>query len=55
MEYGSTLVIVNTTACAFELFQKLKEDCSGEYVLFHLSNNMCPQHKLDILGEIKRH
>lgn len=54
VEYGSTLVIVNTTACAFELFQKLKEDCSGEYVLFHLSNNMCPQHKLDILGEIKK-
>ena len=54
VEYGSTLVIVNTAACAFELFQKLKEDCSGEYVLFHLSNNMCPQHKLDILGEIKK-
>lgn len=54
VEYGSTLVIVNTTACAFELFQKLKEDCSEEYVLFHLSNNMCPQHKLDVLREIKK-
>ena len=54
VEYGSSLVIVNTTACAFELFQKLKEDCSEEYVLFHLSNNMCPQHKLDVLREIKK-
>lgn len=27
---------------------------SEEYVLFHLSNNMCPQHKLDTLEAIKR-
>lgn len=52
-EYQSTLVIVNTTKCAFELFEKL-EDCNmDEYEIFHLSNNMCPQHKLDTLKEIK--
>lgn len=51
--YQSTLAIVNTTACALKTFQRLKEICPAEYVLFHLSNNMCPQHKLDTLSKIK--
>ena len=50
-EYRSTLVIVNTTKCAFEVFQKLEDSCTEEYEIFHLSNNMCPQHKLDTLRE----
>lgn len=52
-EYRSTLVIVNTTKCAFEVFQKLEDSCTEEYEIFHLSNNMCPQHKLDTLREIR--
>ena len=52
--YQSTLIIVNTMACALEIFQQLKKICPEEYVLFHLSNNMCPQHKLDTLEAIKR-
>ena len=52
--YQSTLIIVNTTACALKVFQQLKQICPEEYVLFHLSNNMCPQHKLDTLEAIKR-
>ncbi|NSK34843.1 CRISPR-associated endonuclease Cas3'' [Blautia schinkii] len=52
-EYRSTLVIVNTTKCAFEVFQKLEDSCTEEYEIFHLSNNMCPQHKLDTLKEIR--
>jgi len=52
-EYRSTLVIVNTTKCAFEVFQKLEDGCTEEYEIFHLSNNMCPQHKLDTLREIR--
>lgn len=51
--YQSTLAIVNTTTCALKTFQRLKEICPQEYILFHLSNNMCPQHKLDILEMIK--
>ena len=51
--YKSTLVIVNTTACAIHIFERLKEICSEEYELFHLSNNMCPQNKLDVLQKIK--
>lgn len=55
-KYQSVLVIVNTTSCALNTFQKMKELCSGEreYLLFHLSNNMCPQNKLDILETIKK-
>ena len=51
--YQSTLVIVNTTMCALKTFQQLKEICPEDYVLFHLSNNMCPEHKLDTLKAIK--
>lgn len=53
-EYNSTLVIVNTIACAVRVFQKLKDECMEGYEIFHLSNNMCPKHKLDTLEEIKR-
>ena len=35
-------------------FQQLKAICPQEYELFHLSNNMCPQHKLDTLKSIKQ-
>ena len=52
--YQSTLIIVNTTTCALKAFQQLKKICPKEYELFHLSNNMCPQHKLDTLEAIKR-
>lgn len=52
--YQSTLIIVNTTTCALKAFRQLKQICPEEYVLFHLSNNMCPQHKLDTLEAIKR-
>ena len=52
-EYRSILIIVNTVACALEVFQKLRDICSEEYELFHLSNNMCPKHKLDTLKNIK--
>lgn len=52
--YQSVLVIVNTTSCARKLFQALKEEKPQEYRLFHISNNMCPKHKLDTLTEIKK-
>ena len=53
-EYQSTLVIVNTIPCAVEVFEKLQDSCSDEYEIYHLSNNMCPQNKLDILKDIKQ-
>ena len=53
-EYQSTLVILNTIPCAVEVFEKLQDSCSDEYEIYHLSNNMCPQNKLDILKDIKQ-
>lgn len=52
--YISTLIIVNTIDCAIKLFQRLKIDDNKGVELFHLSNNMCPQNKLDILNKIKK-
>lgn len=52
--YKSILVIVNTTTCARNLFLYLKEECNeNEYRVFHLSNNMCAENKLDKLAEIR--
>jgi CRISPR-associated endonuclease/helicase Cas3 len=44
------LIIVNTRSHALELFRLMAP--AGEHVL-HLSNNMCPAHKLDRLAEIR--
>lgn len=33
-QYQSTLVILNTTACAMNTFQQLKAICPQEYELF---------------------
>ena len=52
--YISTLIIVNTIDCAIKLYQRLKIDDNKGVELFHLSNNMCPQNKLDILNKIKK-
>ena len=50
-ESGSLLVIVNTTAAARKLYQELnarKDGCA----LFHMSAQMCPAHRMDVLDEI---
>ena len=48
---GSVLVIVNTKKAATDIFNKLKEiNCPG---LYHLSTNMCPAHRINVLNEIK--
>lgn len=51
--YKSVLIIVNTTTCARNLYLSLKEEYNNsEYLIFHLSNNMCAKNKLDKLAEI---
>lgn len=53
---GSMLIIVNTKAAAKRLFQICKERITGideDIELYHLSTNMCPAHRLDILEKIK--
>lgn len=50
--YGQVLVIVNTKSCAEALYQSLKDKI--EKNLFHLSTNMCAEHRSQILYEIRR-
>ena len=50
---GSVLVIVNTKKSALRLFQELKGNIDG--LLVHLSTNMCPEHRMNVLEDMKRH
>ena len=58
----SVLIIVNTKPEAKRLYQLCKELlCKEEYdskdkpaIVYHLSTNMCPAHRLDILAKVKK-
>lgn len=47
---GSVLVIVNTKPSAKNLYQRFKE--AEVKHIFHLSADMCPQHRMDVLARI---
>lgn len=54
----SVLMILNTKNSAREIFNELKEANNElpkekRYLIFHLSTNMCPSHRLGILQDIK--
>lgn len=49
---GSLLVVVNTKASAKALYQRL-QDTAGAAV-YHLSTNMCPQHRREKISEMKQ-
>ncbi len=49
---GSVLVIVNTKREARDLFQQL--EIEKESVIYHLSTNMCPDHRMKVLYAIQR-
>lgn len=48
---GSVLVIVNTKSSARALFQMINERKNKN--AYHLSTNMCPAHRLDVLDSVK--
>lgn len=50
-ERGNVLVVVNTKKSARRLFEALSS--RHHPYLYHLSTNMCPTHRLDVLGEMK--
>lgn len=51
-EKGSVLIVVNTRALALALYQQIKaRDLNA--TIYHLSTNMCPAHRVDVLNEIK--
>lgn len=49
---GSVLVIVNTKKSARELFQQVKRHVTVKS--FHLSTNMCPAHRIEVLKDIRK-
>ncbi|MDR3577457.1 MAG: CRISPR-associated helicase Cas3' [Anaerolineaceae bacterium] len=50
-EQGSALIIVNTKSSARSLYQSITEKNISD--VFHLSTNMCPAHRLDVLNIVK--
>ena len=50
-EFGTLLVIVNTTSTARKLYEELSAQTSGTAV-FHMSARMCPAHRMDVLDRI---
>lgn len=51
------LIILNTKSAASELFKAIKEfysEIDEEIILIHLSNSMCPQHRLDCIKNMKK-
>lgn len=54
-EVSQVLVIVNTKRCAEMAYEGLKEHCkSTDFLLFHLSTNMCAANRKAVLGEIEK-
>ena len=51
-ENGSLLLVVNTKSAAKELYQRLRE--TERASVFHLSTNMCPQHRRERIREMKQ-
>jgi len=50
----SVLAIVNTKACARNIYKYLRDKIEGKpYKLFHLSTNMCPAHRSKVLKDIR--
>jgi len=49
---GSVLIVVNTKKSARNLYNQLRE--SGLKGIFHLSTDMCPVHRMKVLGVIKK-
>lgn len=50
-EKGSVLIIVNTKASARSIYQAIFQKSNA--TVYHLSTNMCPAHRLEILDKVK--
>lgn len=52
-KYRKVLFITNTKACARNLYEKVKSLLGEEAKVMHLSTSMCPEHRSNILNQIK--
>lgn len=50
-EKGSVLIVVNTKASARSIYQAVLQ--KSNVISYHLSTNMCPAHRLEILDKVK--
>ncbi len=50
-KHGSLLVVVNTKSSAKEIYKRLQNTENAS--VFHLSTNMCPQHRRNCINEMK--
>ena len=52
----SVLAVVNTKAVAEKICENIRKRVGtlGEYLLFHLSTNMCPAHRTLVIAELRR-
>jgi CRISPR-associated endonuclease/helicase Cas3 len=49
---GSVLIVVNTKSSAQRIYEELRGTRTSK--VYHLSTNMCPAHRMDVLNEIRR-
>ena len=52
-ENGNCLVILNTKKTALEIYNKL-HDRRDDFKVLHLSTNMCPAHRIQVIDEMKK-
>lgn len=52
-EEGSVLIVVNTKSSARTLYRYISKMHNAN--VYHLSTNMCPAHRLNVLNAIKKH
>ena len=51
-EYNSVLLIANTKSSVAKLFEAVKGAVESSVNIFHLSTNMCPKHRSEVLEKI---
>ena len=50
---GSVLIIVNTKKAAQDIYKHCREKADKTVLVCHLSTNMCPAHRIDVLKKIR--
>ncbi|MDO5408101.1 MAG: CRISPR-associated helicase Cas3' [Eubacteriales bacterium] len=51
--HKKVLFIANTKACARQVFERLQTLSGDDIEVTHLSTNMCPEHRNEVLGKVK--
>ena len=51
--HGSVLAVVNTKAVAQNVFKRVRAMLGPDVLCVHLSTLMCPEHRMDVLADVK--